>query len=170
MEDERPKRGARPKFTHLEDLQLRMLVKKYGTRNWNKISRKMIGKTAMQCRNRWVNYSDPNLNQDDWASSEDALLVDKYIEFGPRWTIISKFFNHRSVLAIRNRFLKLNRAGMVDKQYIKKQNQLKTEKKTVVDDLPEVIQKEEQHVIITPIRQDTIQCKFDIIDIKSLLN
>lgn len=108
-----PKRGAKPKFTPAEDKQLQKLVNQLGTNSWHTIAKRMRGKTSKQCHDRWKNYANPQLRNSEWSEEEDLLLIEKFTELGPRWTQIAKFFKDRSMNCLRNRFLKLKRAGRI---------------------------------------------------------
>lgn len=57
-----------------------------------------------QCRDRYMNYLAPGFIISEWTKEEDILLAQKYIEFGPHWTIIQRFFPTRTTNAIKNRF------------------------------------------------------------------
>ena len=70
---------------------------------------KLPGRTARQCRDRWVNYLNPALSDKEWTKDEDDLLLDMYREFGTHWKDISLFFEGRSLNSIRNRVMKLIR-------------------------------------------------------------
>lgn len=107
------KRGAKPKFTPAEDKLLQKLVNQLGTDSWYTIAKRMRGKNSRQCHDRWKNYANPQLRNTEWTEEEDLLLIQKFEELGPRWTQIAKFFNERSMNNLRNRFLKLRRAGRI---------------------------------------------------------
>jgi hypothetical protein len=97
------------KFSCAEDDKLRRLVEALGTSNWATISQLMGTKNARQCRERWYNYLDPDLNRAEWSGEEDALLVRKYFELGAKWVQITKFFRNRTDAMVKNRFNKLRR-------------------------------------------------------------
>ena len=97
------------KFTHEEDQMLRMLVYRFGSKDWQSISKMMGSRNPRQCRERWNNYLNPKLSQLPWSMEEDILLANKYAEFGSHWSKISKFFPNRSDNAIRNRWCLLLR-------------------------------------------------------------
>jgi hypothetical protein len=99
------------KFTQEDDNRLRRLVKALGTVDWNAIADRMGGKNPRQCRERWINYLSPALNTAAWTLAEDALLMQKYLDFGGKWVQISKCFPNRTDCMIKNRFNKLQRRG-----------------------------------------------------------
>lgn len=96
------------KFTKSEDNQLFNLVKLYGENDWRTIADQMPYRTPRQCRERWTNYVNPNLNKKPWSISEDMYLVMKHHDFGNKWKIIQRFFPGRSKNDIKQRIKHLN--------------------------------------------------------------
>jgi hypothetical protein len=97
------------KFEPREDSILTTTVHARGTSNWSDVAAALPGRTARQCRERWNDLANPNLNQGPWTSSEDSLLLQKYQELGSKWHVIARFFNGRAKNEIRNRILNLHR-------------------------------------------------------------
>jgi hypothetical protein len=97
------------KFTASEDTQLRSLVGLFGYQDWYTISLRMPGRSARQCKERWLNYLKPTLNTAAWTLEEDTLLLEKQRECGSRWTQITKFFPNRTDGMVKNRFNQLQR-------------------------------------------------------------
>ena len=97
------------KFERYEDEKLKRLVAKFGTDNWNAIAKKMRDRSVRQCRERWLNYLDPNLNKSEWTEEEDKLLYEKFEEIGRKWKIIASFFKNRTDINVKNRWLMLER-------------------------------------------------------------
>jgi hypothetical protein len=104
-----PGKFRKTKFTHEEDVQLTRLVETVGSANWREIAACMKTRNARQCRERYRNYLDPELRWEQWTPEEDALLIAKFRENGPKWNAISQFFTKRSDNALRNRWQQLNR-------------------------------------------------------------
>jgi hypothetical protein len=100
------------KFTASEDTQLRSLVGLFGFQDWYAISLRMPGRSARQCKERWLNYLKPTLNTTSWTLEEDTLLIEKQQEYGSRWAQIAKFFPNRTDSMIKNRFNRLQRREM----------------------------------------------------------
>lgn len=96
------------KFTKSEDSQLYNLVKLYGENDWRTIADQMPYRTPRQCRERWTNYVNPNLNKKPWSVSEDMCLIMKHHDFGNKWKIIQRFFPGRSKNDIKQRIKHLN--------------------------------------------------------------
>jgi hypothetical protein len=102
-------RHVKLKFSSDEDARLSQVVAKLGTKDWHHIARCMGSRNARQCRDRWRNYLDPGLRNGDWTAQEDELLSEKYLQLGAKWNKISRFFQGRSDLALRNRWQVLER-------------------------------------------------------------
>lgn len=96
-------------FTAEEDDIIRTKVKKYGGKDWKKISSYLPGRTAKQIRNRCKNYLFNNPNKKDWDPDEDELLLELYALLGSRWTKIACYFKNRSDINVKNRFSLLKR-------------------------------------------------------------
>lgn len=92
-------------FTEQEDEQLLKLVSYFGDRdNWKVIANNIPGRTQRQCRERYKTYLAPDINTSYWTEEEDEILKEKYIEFGPKWSVISSFIKGRSSNSVKNRF------------------------------------------------------------------
>ena len=96
------------KFTHDEDVLLLKLVEKYGL-IWKSIAKRMKGRTTRQCRERYKYFLEPSLNKNNWTDDEDRLLIQKFMEYGPKWSYISVFINSRSPIDLKNRYHLLKR-------------------------------------------------------------
>ncbi|OHS98138.1 DNA-binding protein reb1 [Tritrichomonas foetus] len=112
-------KSKRSRFSKEEDDKLDKLVIKYGQHNWQKIADKIGTKSVRQCRDRWKNYVDPNLNSNDWSNEEDNLLITKFYEIGPHWRQVAAGFNNRSINCVRNRLIKLLKNYQISSQYLK---------------------------------------------------
>lgn len=94
---------TRKTFSPEEDQNLRTLVQKYGESNWSLVAQNMPNRNARQCRDRWRSYLKPTNLSDEWTEEEDNILIQKYNEFGSRWTLIGKFLPQRSDIRIKQR-------------------------------------------------------------------
>lgn len=97
------------KFTPEDDAKLTAAVKELGTSDWRAVASRIEGRNPRQCRERWNNYVNPEVKKDPWTDDEDAQLLSKYEELGPRWHTIASFFANRSTNQIKNRFFSLQR-------------------------------------------------------------
>jgi hypothetical protein len=97
------------KWTDIEDQALTASIQKFGTSSWSLIASALPGRTGKQCRERWTNQLDPNLNRDDWTPQEDATLCFHQKASGNCWSKIASFLPRRSANAIKNRWCWLSR-------------------------------------------------------------
>lgn len=95
---------TRRKFTDEEDATIKKLVAEHGEYNWNLIATSIPGRTPRQCRERYNNNLKPSFIKSEWTFEEDACLYIKYLELGPQWTLISRYFHGRSPASIKNRW------------------------------------------------------------------
>ena len=107
-------------FTHNEDKELQHLVACHGM-NWEYIATLMPGRNVRQVKERWTNYLSSDVENRPWTPDEDALLREKFSEFGSKWKRISSFFEKRSDVHVKNRWRLLQRAEM---RTIRKQQKL----------------------------------------------
>ena len=97
------------KWSTEEDQILTRNIEQYGTSNWSLVAKALPGRTGKQCRERWMNQLDPQLNKDNWTPQEDALLLMSQRRFGNQWSKIMQFLPRRSCNAVKNRFCWLTR-------------------------------------------------------------
>ena len=99
-------------FTNEEDQKLIDAVNKLRDQKgfcWTQVSEIVGGnRTPRQCRERYKHYLDPHIKNPKWTTEEDILLMQKYEEYGPKWSIISKFFKARTDVNIKNHWTVLN--------------------------------------------------------------
>ena len=75
-----------------------------GVTSWVEISRAVTGRNPKQCRERWNNYLDPDLNQGPWTKEEDEILVRGYEKHGSSWSEIAKTLPGRNQTKVRDRW------------------------------------------------------------------
>ena len=68
----------------------------------------MENRTIRQCKERWVNYLQPGLNNSPWTKAEDMILFEKVKQYGNSWAKIKKFFPRRTDINIKNRWSKIS--------------------------------------------------------------
>ncbi len=86
----------RNKWSFEEDLTLGVALRIYGNKKWSKIANHLNGRTDIQCRERFCNILDPNLEEVEWKSSEDIKLLSLYEKYGNKWSKIAKEFGNRT--------------------------------------------------------------------------
>ena len=90
-------------WTKEEDQKIIELVNKTG-KNWALISKMMPTRNGKQIRDRFLNYLDPGINKIKFTDEEDKKIIDCYIKYGSKWSIIAKYFPGRTGDMIKNRF------------------------------------------------------------------
>ncbi|SPJ76054.1 related to BAS1 - Myb-related transcription factor [Fusarium torulosum] len=83
-----------------EDATLRTLVGHFGASRgsegrWKDIAAGLEGRTAKDCRKRWLHSLDPSLRKGRWTSQEDEILLSAYARLGPLWNDIASLIPGR---------------------------------------------------------------------------
>ncbi|CAH8309925.1 unnamed protein product [Eruca vesicaria subsp. sativa] len=87
-----------------EDINLRNLVERYGTKSWKRIANMLGTRSGKQCRERWHNHLRHGIKKNAWTEKEDQILVEAHKVFGNQWTKISVKLCGRTANAIKNRW------------------------------------------------------------------
>ena len=93
----------RTRFTKAEDELLKQLAESQKNPKWSEIAHQLKGRTARQCRERYNNYLRPDLINGPWTQEEDESLIRLYEMHGPKWALISRSFESRSPVNVKNR-------------------------------------------------------------------
>jgi len=102
----RPKKSCPQPWGHDEDYALVRAVRSAAHPvRWPSIAEQLFGRTAKQCRERYVNQLDPSLkDSDEWSAAEDAFVFNLYHTFGAQWAKIASLMAGRTDNAVKNRF------------------------------------------------------------------
>lgn len=133
----------RKTFTVEEDIKLRQMVEFFGDKSWKAVASQIPGRTAKQCRERYHAYLAPNIVQTPWTHEEDTLILEKYDEYGPKWSLISKHLKNRSDNQIKNRFN--NHLSRMQKQ----KKQIKLDNRLIVNKVEPMLHYVQQPVALT---------------------
>ena len=87
----------RDKWSFEEDLTLGISLSKiYQKKKWSKIANHLLGRTDIQCRERWCNILDPSLEDVEWTNEEDLKLLNLYRKYKNKWSLIAKHYGNRT--------------------------------------------------------------------------
>ena len=101
-------------WSQSEDQMLIELIHKRKQR-WGQIAR-IINKevhsglevrSGKQCKERWNNYLNPEINRNPWKSQQDAEILSLYQQHGQKWSVIAKSIGNRTEGAVKNRIKSL---------------------------------------------------------------
>ena len=91
-------------WTRQEDETIINYVKQHGTKSWTKLAELLPGRIGKQCRERWINHLDPDINRGPWTLEEDNKIIELHKQYGNKWVKISALMPHRSDNSIKNRW------------------------------------------------------------------
>jgi hypothetical protein len=91
-------------FAPEEDAVIKMAKQSNPSESWWDIAKRLPGRNARQCRQRWFRYLAPKPGSEPWTPEEDRLLVDKINEVGRAWEAMRPSFNGRTAADIAHRW------------------------------------------------------------------
>ena len=102
------------------------MVDKYGKKKWNIIANELKGRindsnrNGKQCRERWVNFLNPEIKKDPFSLQEDIQILEKRLSIGNKWSEIIKVMPGRTENNVKNRFNMMYKS--IKDQFIKNRN------------------------------------------------
>ncbi|KAG6414578.1 hypothetical protein SASPL_121950 [Salvia splendens] len=85
-----------------EDEVIIELVNKYGPKKWSTIANHLPGRIGKQCRERWHNHLNPNINKEAWTQDEELTLIRAHQIYGNKWAELTKLLPGRTDNSIKN--------------------------------------------------------------------
>ena len=95
-----------------------------GMKKWTKIAKTIkdsLGidsRTGKQCRERWHNHLNPDINKDDWSPEEEMRVFELQKQLGNKWSEIADLMPGRTDNSIKNCFYSAIRRNL--RKYNKK--------------------------------------------------
>jgi hypothetical protein len=89
------KKGA---WTDEEDQIVHDLVQVHGVGKikWSQVAEKLPGRIGKQCRERWFNHLDKQINKTEWDHEENIKLYECQVQHGNKWSAIAKMMPGRT--------------------------------------------------------------------------
>jgi myb proto-oncogene protein len=63
-----------------------------------------VSRNGKQCRERWVNFLNPEIKKDPFTLTEDIMILEKRLSIGNKWSEIIKEMPGRTENNVKNRF------------------------------------------------------------------
>mmetsp|Transcript_5518 Transcript_5518/g.10368 ORF Transcript_5518/g.10368 Transcript_5518/m.10368 type:complete len:510 (+) Transcript_5518:274-1803(+) len=76
---------------------------------WGTVRHSIPGRTAKQCRERWVNNLNPGIRRGDWTPEEDETILRLYEIMPQKWAAIAKQLEGRTENHVKIRWKTLTR-------------------------------------------------------------
>lgn len=87
-----------------ENQMLEAAVFQLGPTKWYNVASRVPGRSAKQCRERWHNHLNPEINKGRWQPEEDSFIKEAFLLVGPSWATIALALPHRTDSSVKNRF------------------------------------------------------------------
>jgi hypothetical protein len=81
-----------------------MFVAMHGLKSWSILAPQLPHRTPKQCRERWHNHLNPQINRGPWTAEEDRVLALRHRELGNRWAEIARHLPGRTDTLVKNRW------------------------------------------------------------------
>lgn len=88
--------AMRCRWSVVDDDVLKKTVENVGTNRWSIIALNTRGRTAKQCRDRWVNYLEPSIRHNPLTKREINMIFNMQKEIGNQWVKIAREIPGRS--------------------------------------------------------------------------
>ncbi|KAG2657674.1 transcription factor MYB3R-4-like isoform X6 [Panicum virgatum] len=100
------------RWSQEENGNLIQMVNLHSSKSWSTVARGIPGRSPNQCRDRWMFYLDPSVNNQPWSEHEDIKLIQAHKIHGSKWSKLAKLFPGRTGKAVKNHWPSLLRKQM----------------------------------------------------------
>ncbi|EGR31446.1 myb-like DNA-binding domain protein, partial [Ichthyophthirius multifiliis] len=97
-----PAKCTKTPWSEEEDKLVIKIVQQHGPQKWTFIAQHVPGRIGKQCRERWHNHLNPNINKDQWSQDEVWILYLCHRLKGNKWSEITNYLPGRTDNAIKN--------------------------------------------------------------------
>ena len=87
-----------------EDELLVKAISKSSPILWDQVAQNVPGRSALQCKERWLYRLNPEVKKTRFEKWEDDLIIAERTRIGNRWTLIAKKLPGRTSCAVKNRW------------------------------------------------------------------
>ncbi|KAL3649532.1 hypothetical protein CASFOL_005935 [Castilleja foliolosa] len=86
-----------------DKLLVKLVTKQSGKKmKWAEIATQLPGRMGKQCRERWHNHLNPEINKSAWTPEEEKILINAHYEYGNKWSEIAKILPGRTENSVKN--------------------------------------------------------------------
>lgn len=87
-----------------EDALLKKAVQSQSPILWDVVAEQVPGRTAIQCKERWLYRLHPEVKKTRFEKWEDELIISERLKHGNHWTLIATKLPGRTSCAVKNRW------------------------------------------------------------------
>ncbi|XP_050203789.1 transcription factor MYB3R-3 [Mercurialis annua] len=85
-----------------DDLIIKLVEQQGNNKKWSEVAKHVPGRIGKQCRERWHNHLNPDINRTPWSKEEEQILIKVHAIYGNKWAEIAKYLDRRTENSIKN--------------------------------------------------------------------